>query len=147
MTDLISEPALRVIIQQTARLFAAAILGGIVGYERESGEHAAGLRTHMLVAIGACLFTLLMVVLIDRFDSDATRADPIRIVEAVTSGIAFLAAGVIIQARGQVKGLTTGASLWLAGAVGLACGLGEYLLAVIAVVLTLIILRVVKHLE
>ncbi|MEF2551047.1 MgtC/SapB family protein [Aurantimonas sp. A2-1-M11] len=147
MTDLLNLPDVQDVLRQTVRLIAAALLGGAVGYERERSDHAAGLRTHMLVSIGACVFTLLMIVLIDRFDSDTTRADPIRIVEAVTSGIAFLAAGAIIQARGRVKGLTTGASLWLAGALGLACGLGEYVLALIAITLTLIVLRLVKLLE
>ncbi|MCB8836520.1 MgtC/SapB family protein [Aurantimonas sp. VKM B-3413] len=130
------------------RLATAAVLTGIVGYERERHDHAAGLRTHMLVGIGACLFTILMTILIARFDDvSAARADPVRIVSAITSGVAFLAAGVIIQARGEVKGLTTGASLWLTGAVGLGCGLGEYALSAVAVAITLVVLRLVKVLE
>ena len=134
-------------IEQAIRLLAAACLAGIVGYEREHGDKPAGLRTHMLVGIGACLFTLLMVELVDRFQQDGVQADPIRIVEAITAGIAFLAAGAIIQSRGEVRGLTTGASLWVGGAVGLASGLGEYILAVMAVVLTLIILRLLRLVE
>lgn len=133
--------------RQTGRLIAAALFSGVIGFERERKEQAAGLRTHMLVGIGACLFTLLMTLLIGRFDGDEVRADPVRVVEAITSGVAFLAAGVIIQARGRVHGLTTGASLWLAGAVGLGAGLGEYLLSFIAVVLTLVVLRVIKAFE
>ena len=93
-------------IEQAIRLLAAACLAGIVGYERERGDKPAGLRTHMLVGIGACLFTLLMVELVDRFQQDGVQADPIRIVEAITAGIAFLAAGAIIQSRGEVRGLT-----------------------------------------
>ncbi len=131
----------------TGRLIAAAVFAGLVGYERERREQEAGLRTHMLVGIGACLFTLLMTVLVDRFEADQVRADPIRVVEAITAGIAFLAAGAIIQARGQVKGLTTGASLWVAGAVGLAAGLGEYGLGFVAVILTLIVLRLLTFLK
>ena len=134
-------------IEQAIRLLAAACLAGIVGYERERGDKPAGLRTHMLVGIGACLFTLLMVELVDRFQQDGVQADPIRIVEAITAGIAFLAAGAIIQSRGEVRGLTTGASLWVGGAVGLASGLGEYILDVMAVVLTLIILRLLRLVE
>ena len=134
-------------IEQAIRLLAAACLAGIVGYERERGDKPAGLRTHMLVGIGACLFTLLMVELVDRFQQDGVQADPIRIVEAITAGVAFLAAGAIIQSRGEVRGLTTGASLWVGGAVGLASGLGEYILAVMAVVLTLIILRLLRLVE
>ncbi|MCK5932511.1 putative Mg2+ transporter-C (MgtC) family protein [Fulvimarina manganoxydans] len=135
------------LMEQTGQLVVAALLAGVVGYERERKEQEAGLRTHMLVGIGACLFTLLMTLLIDRFETDDIRADPIRVVEAITSGIAFLAAGAIIQARGEVKGLTTGATLWVAGALGLAAGLGEYGLGVVAVLLTLVILRILKLLE
>lgn len=133
--------------RQAGRLIVAALFTGAIGYERERKDQPAGLRTHMLVGIGACLFTLLMTLLIGRFDSGDVRADPIRVVGAITSGVAFLAAGVIIQARGRVHGLTTGASLWLAGAIGLGAGLGEYLLSFIAVVLTLIVLRVIKAFE
>ncbi|MBB4002346.1 MgtC/SapB family protein [Aurantimonas endophytica] len=147
MNELIEPDLLSAAFTQASRLLVAAILTGAIGFERERNEHDAGLRTHMLVGIGACVFTLLMVQLIHRFEGDDIRSDPIRIVEAITAGVAFLAAGAIIQARGQVRGLTTGASLWLAGAVGLACGLGEYVLAIIAVVMTLIILRLVKLLE
>ena len=142
--DTLVSPSL---VEQTGQLLVAALLAGVVGYERERREQEAGLRTHMLVGIGACLFTLLMIQLIDRFDSDDIRADPIRVVEAITSGIAFLAAGAIIQARGEVKGLTTGATLWVAGALGLAAGLGEYGLGVVVVLLTLVILRILKLLE
>jgi putative Mg2+ transporter-C (MgtC) family protein len=130
-----------------ARIFAALVLAGAIGFERESTDHSAGLRTHMLVGVGSCLFTLLMMILIERYDTQAVRADPVRIVGAITSGVAFLAAGAIIQSRGRVKGLTTGGSLWMAGAIGLACGLGEYALAMIAVGVTLIVLLVVKALK
>ncbi|MDY8108180.1 MgtC/SapB family protein [Fulvimarina sp. 2208YS6-2-32] len=135
--------------ERTLQLSLAAIFAGVVGYEREAREQSAGLRTHMMVGIGACLFTILMISLVDRFDDGGSgvRSDPIRIVSAITSGIAFLAAGAIIQSRGEVKGLTTGASLWVAGALGLACGLAEYALAIVSVAMTLLILRVVKKLE
>lgn len=130
-----------------ARIFAALLLAGAIGFEREASDQSAGLRTHMLVGVGSCLFTLLMMILIDRYQSDGVRADPVRIVSAITSGVAFLAAGAIIQGRDKVKGLTTGGSLWMSGAVGLSCGLGEYALAMIAVSVTLIVLLVVKALE
>jgi putative Mg2+ transporter-C (MgtC) family protein len=132
---------------QAVKILAALLLAGAIGFERESNDHSAGLRTHMLVGVGSCLFTLLMMILIDRYQSDQVRADPVRIVSAITSGVAFLAAGAIIQSRGRVKGLTTGGSLWTAGAVGLCCGLGEYALATIAVGVTLVVLLAVKALE
>lgn len=147
MNDMIDPGMWSAAFTQAARLAAAAAMTAAIGFERERNEHDAGLRTHMLVGIGACVFTLLMVQLIHRFEGDDIRSDPVRIVEAITAGVAFLAAGAIIQARGQVRGLTTGASLWLAGAVGLACGLGEYVLALLAVTMTLFILRLVKWLE
>ncbi|MEN3794845.1 MgtC/SapB family protein [Fulvimarina sp. MAC3] len=136
-------------VERAGQMVLAALFAGAVGYERERRDQEAGLRTHMMVGIGACLFTILMISLVDRFNEvgDGVRSDPIRIVGAITSGIAFLAAGAIIQARGEVKGLTTGASLWVVGALGLACGLSEYGLALIAVVLTLVILRLVKKME
>lgn len=132
---------------QAGRLFAALLLAGAIGFEREANDHVAGLKTHMLVGVGACLFTLLMAILVERYDSDAVRADPVRIVGAVTSGVAFLATGAVIRGRVGVKGLTTGGSLWVAGAVGLACGLGEYVLAILAVGLTLSVLVLVKAVE
>lgn len=134
--------------QNALHILTSLILSGAVGWEREARARTAGLRTHMMVGVGACLFTLLTIVLVDRFENeDAIRADPIRIIGAVTSGVAFLAAGAIIQSQGTVRGLTTGASLWVAGAIGLACGLGEYALAVLAVAVTLLVLFCVRALE
>ena len=101
----------------------------------------------MLVGAAACVFTLLMTVLVGLYDGDHVRSDPIRMIGAITSGVAFLAAGAIIQAKGEVRGLTTGASLWMAGSVGLACGLGEYLLALMAVGATLAVLSLVRLFE
>ena len=109
------------------RLLGAVLLGCLIGLEREMRDHAAGLRTHMLTALAASTFVLIAVEMVNSFgaDSDITQLDPLRTVEAATSGVAFLAAGTIIQARGQVKGLTTGPSIWLSGAVGVACGAGH----------------------
>lgn len=124
------------------RLGAATILGGMIGWEREIHTKPAGLRTHMMVSVGACIFTLLGFEIITQTldDGDHVRVDPIRIIEAVTSGVAFLAAGSIFTAHDKVKGLTTGAGLWLAGAIGVSCGLGQITLAVIASVAALIVL-------
>lgn len=80
-------------------------------------------------------------------DDGAKTADPVRIIEAVTAGVAFLAAGAIIQSRGNVQGLTTGANMWLAGALGVACGAGYYFLAMIGTVFALIVLVVLGKLE
>lgn len=132
------------------RLVAAVVLGGIIGYERERREKPAGLRTHMLVSMAAALFIIISQQLANLpfGDSEALRVDPLRLVEAVTAGVAFLAAGIIFTSKGQVRNITTGASLWLAGAIGLACGAGQMPLAAMAtgiVVLVLIGLHVVER--
>ncbi|MCE7030657.1 MgtC/SapB family protein [Jiella avicenniae] len=147
MSDLGSFLDLQALGTDALRLSLAALLCGAIGFERERKERSAGLRTHMLVGVGACVFTLLMTVLVDLYDGDQVRADPIRMIGAITSGVAFLAAGAIIQAKGEVRGLTTGASLWLSGAIGLACGLGEFRIGILAVVVTLLVLRGVKIIE
>lgn len=132
-----------------ARILLAALLGGAVGWEREAREKPAGLRTHMLISIAACLFTLLGLEIVgqNRLAGDHVRIDPMRVIEAVTAGVAFLAAGSIITSRGSVTGLTTGASMWMVGAVGVACGLGEVMLAGAAVVITLVVLWIIGRLE
>jgi putative Mg2+ transporter-C (MgtC) family protein len=132
-----------------ARLLVAAALGGLIGFERETHEKPAGLRTHMMISLAACLFTLLglEIVAAERFQSDYVRSDPIRLIDAVTAGVAFLAAGSIISSGGSVKGLTTGASMWMVGAIGVACGLGEVMLAASAVVIALIVLWIIGRLE
>jgi putative Mg2+ transporter-C (MgtC) family protein len=131
------------------RLVGALALSGLIGIEREIVEKSAGLRTHMLTGIAACLYSLVTLSMLAMTSDQGThiRADPVRLVEAVTQGVAFLAAGLIIFARGQVRGLTTGAGMWLAGAVGLACGLGLWILAGAATVLALIVIRVLKSAE
>lgn len=129
------------------RLVVAVLLGAVIGYDREAGSHSAGLRTHILVSLAACLFTLIAMEMFERFNVEGGRADPIRVIEAVTAGVAFLAAGSILHSRGAVHGLTTGAAMWLAGAVGLAVGAGLYILAVAATVLALIILVLIKRME
>jgi putative Mg2+ transporter-C (MgtC) family protein len=128
------------------RLLIAAILGGVIGYERES-HGSAGLRTHILIATAACLFTLLAFEIYHLSDVMSTgQADPIRSIEAVTAGIAFLGAGAIFQSRGNVKGMTTAAGMWLAGALGVAVALGYYGIAIAVAGLALLVLAVLKAL-
>lgn len=126
------------------RMIAALIMGGSIGFEREWHHKSAGLRTHMLIAVAASLFALIALELVEisRVDGAASgaRSDLVRLIGAVTSGVAFLAAGSIVTAGTRVKGLTTGAGMWLAGAVGLACGTGRIGLAALATGLTLIVL-------
>ncbi|MGB5558227.1 MAG: MgtC/SapB family protein [Paracoccaceae bacterium] len=126
------------------RLGMACVLGGLIGLEREIHDHAAGLRTHILIAMASCLFTLisfdLMGVPVPGADEETLRTDPLRLIEAVTAGVAFLAAGTIITQGARVRGLTTGAGMWMAGAVGLTCGVGNLWLAGMATGLALAVL-------
>ncbi len=129
---------------QTAmlRLICACILGGLIGFEREMHYRTAGLRTHMLISLAACLFTLIAFDLLQLsvIDDNIQSSDPLRLIDSITSGVAFLVAGSIIVNKDRVQGLTTGAGMWLAGAIGLACGVGNLALAGMATGLALIVL-------
>ena len=131
-----------------ARLLVAAILGSAIGFERERLLRAAGVRTHMLVSVGACL---VMIVSAYGFQN-ATKMphvvlDPSRMAAQVVSGIGFLGAGSILLRNEVVRGLTTAASIWAVAAIGLACGGGLYFAAVLATAVILVILAGVKPLE
>jgi putative Mg2+ transporter-C (MgtC) family protein len=143
--------SLRTNIPETAialRLLAAVCLGGVIGIDRELRDIPAGLRTHMLTSLAAAVFAIIALEMFEQTrNPDGGQGDPIRIVEAVTAGVAFLAAGAIIRARGTVLGLTTGAGMWLAGAIGVACGAGYFILAIIAAFLAIVILSLLKRLE
>lgn len=131
-----------------SRMAIATLLGGLLGVEREMLSRPAGVRTFMMVSLAAATFTVVTFELIERAQAEGTsNVDPIRIVEAVTAGVAFLAAGAVIQARGRVHGVTTGAGLWLAGAIGTACGVGAYVIAVLAAVFGFIVLSLMRPLD
>lgn len=118
------------------RLVLAALAGGLIGFEREIFHKPAGIRTHMLVCLGSALFVL---VTIEAFPDEAAR-----IIAGIATGVGFLGAGTIFKSKDDVHGLTTAASIWAVSAVGLAIGLGYYLMTVIAVILILIILQLNK---
>lgn len=126
------------------RLTAALILGGIIGIEREWRQKPAGLRTHMLISMAACLFIIVsqQLATMEFGNQETMRVDPLRLIEAVTAGVAFLAAGIIFTSGGQVRNTTTGASMWLAGGIGLACGSGQMPLAAMATGIVVIVLSV-----
>lgn len=132
-----------------ARLMLAAVLGSLVGIEREWRNRPAGLRTHILVCLSTAAIAILTIEIthVDVFDGHEIRIDPIRLVEATTAGVAFLAAGLIFFAKGEVHGLTTGAGMWLAGCIGLAVGLGFWQIAVLATVLALVVLGVLQFID
>jgi|JI10StandDraft_1071094.scaffolds.fasta_scaffold84317_2 putative Mg2+ transporter-C (MgtC) family protein len=132
-----------------ARLLAALVAGACIGLDREWRQKPAGLRTHMLIALAAAVFTLIA----SELHLDAARAnpsgsaDPVRIIEAVTAGVAFLGAGAIFRSGGTVQGMTTGAGIWLAGALGLACGAGYGMLALMAAVLTMVVMTLLGRIQ
>lgn len=113
------------------RLVAAGFLGGLIGLEREFRAKEAGVRTHFIVALGSALFMI-----ISEFAFDGKQHDAARVAAQVVSGIGFIGAGVIIFQRNVVRGVTTAAGLWVAAAIGLACGDGMYPVAIAASVLT-----------
>lgn len=124
-------------IDMVVRLAVAAVAGMAIGIEREMREQAAGLRTHMLVAVGSCLFTLVSVYGFVVFDP-GTRTDPSRVAAQIVTGIGFLGAGAIIREGINVRGLTTAASLWIVAAIGTAVGLGMYWATGVTVLITII---------
>ena len=124
------------------RLAAALVAGGIIGYERERDSQPAGLRTHMILALGAALVMILSVNIGIKYGSD-----PSRLAAQVVSGIGFLGAGAILRFGFNVKGLTTASTLWTTAMVGMAIGYGYYLVSLFAVVIMIIVLTLVERFE
>lgn len=119
-------------IEIGVRLVVAAVAGMVIGIERELRDQAAGLRTHMLVAVGACLFAI-----VGAYGFEG-EGDPSRVAAQVVTGIGFLGAGAIIREGVSVRGLTTAASLWVVAAAGTAVGLGLYWATGVATIITLV---------
>lgn len=132
------------------KVVIAGVLGGLIGLERELANRPAGLRTHAILAAASALLVGTVDLLIGHFSVETSpsilRADPIRVVEAIVTGVAFLGAGTIFRHRDKntIEGLTTAASLLLVAAIGIAVALRQLLLAALITVLTLVLLRVVS---
>ena len=124
------------------RLLTAALLGALLGIEREMRQKSAGLRTNILIAVGSALFTLMSYEL-----AEGAGADPSRVAAQIVTGIGFLGAGAIMRTGSGVQGLTTAATVWVNAAVGVAAGGGEYHLAFIATTVTLAALLVLQPVE
>lgn len=135
-------PDLSTITRITVRLVLAAVLGGILGYDRERKGRNAGVRTHMLVAVGAALFV------VGPLQSGMEIGDLSRVLQGIVQGIGFLGAGAIIvrSAQREVEGLTTAANIWATAGIGVIAGLGMEATAVLSTVIVLIILAAVPHL-
>jgi len=126
------------------RILSAFLLGGILGWEREVKNRAAGLRTYMLVCVGACMIMLTNQYIYQVFG----MGDPVRMGAQVVSGIGFLGAGtIVVTRRNQIKGLTTAAGLWTVAAAGLALGVGFYEAAVVGALLMIVILTLMHRLD
>ena len=121
-------------LEYILRLLLALGLGAILGFERERVDKPAGLRTHILVSLGSCLFTILSL-------TAFPGSDPARIASYVVVGIGFIGAGTIIQTRERIIGITTAASLWIVASIGMATGAGLYLLAITTTALAYLTLR------
>jgi putative Mg2+ transporter-C (MgtC) family protein len=125
-------------VETLAGLLLAVVLGGLVGWEREKSNRPAGLRTHMLVCLGSCLFTLVSI----NFSSD-----PARIAAGIVAGIGFIGAGTIWGQKDKIQGITTAASLWTTAAIGLAVGIEDYPLAIVVALIVFIILIIRQPLK
>jgi putative Mg2+ transporter-C (MgtC) family protein len=143
LDDLSCLPDLGEGLRITVRMLLAATLGGLLGYERQRHGKQAGLRTHMLVALGSAFFVLVPE------QAGMSQNALSRVIQGVITGIGFLGAGTILKLSGerQIRGLTTAAGIWLAAAVGVAVGLGRLIPAVLGTLLALIILSVLRQLE
>ena len=133
------------------RLLFAAILGGIIGFEREYHGRAAGLRTHSLVCVGACLMMVISESFAVKYGAELSsgilRVDPSRVAAQIVTGIGFLGAGAIIKEGVSVRGLTTAAGLWVAAGLGMAVGSGLYFAAAATALLSLVVLLLLKKVD
>lgn len=128
------------------RLVGAVLLCALIGLEREWTRHPAGIRTHMLVGLATCIFSLLMLSVMGMYEAGADRPgvgnvtlDPLRLLQAIGAAIAFIAGGVVVFSKGEIQGLTTSATIWVASGIGIAAGLGLWGTASLTTLLALII--------
>jgi putative Mg2+ transporter-C (MgtC) family protein len=130
------------------RIVAAAVLGGLIGLEREMGDQPAGFRTHLLVSLGSALFTMVGAYgVVPLVGQEATRFDPTRVAAQIVTGIGFLGAGAILRQGLTVRGLTTAAALWVTAAIGMAVGLGYWAGAAFSALVTIVSLYGLKRVE
>ena len=129
-------------VELTLRLVVALLLGAIIGWEREMQRMPAGFRTHALVALGSAVFTV-----VSAYAFTGPGSDPTRIAAQIVSGIGFLGGGAILHHGGNVRGLTTAASLWAVAAVGMAAGAGLFVMAAVSAGLVIVALEVFQRLE
>ena len=134
-------------LEMALRLGIATIVGTLLGLDREMGGHAAGLRTHGIVSLSSAVITLSALLLFDQLRAAHAQPDPLRVVQGLAQAIGFIAAGLIFVKGGDVKNLTTATMLWLATAIGIACGAGQYLLVAMSAGFGLILIVVLRTVE
>jgi putative Mg2+ transporter-C (MgtC) family protein len=129
------------ITRVVVRMLVAIVLGGLLGYERESIGASAGLRTHMLVSLGSALFVLIPL------QAGMEIQDVSRVLQGITAGIGFLGAGAILKqtSKNDIKGLTTAASVWMTAAIGIAAGMGREATAVLSALFAIVILSILRR--
>lgn len=133
------------ILEYIFRLFLSGVLGGLIGYERQSRSKAAGIRTNILVSVTSCLIMITSVRLALDLQNKEAYSDAARIVAQVVSGVGFLGAGAILKNNNKIKGLTTAASLWAVAGIGIAIGRGYYFISLFATIIIFITLNFNKH--
>jgi putative Mg2+ transporter-C (MgtC) family protein len=138
-------------LQMLLRLAVSLVLTGALGWERNRSGKSAGVRTHMIVGMGACFFMMLPEMIIQHYAQfgEKIQFDPVRVIQAVVAGLSFVGAGTIFVSKDKdhVKGLTTAASIWTCTAIGMAVGLGRFVLPMAATALLLIVLHLVRIIE
>jgi putative Mg2+ transporter-C (MgtC) family protein len=139
--DLFGWPDRHALLQVAIRLTCAAVLGGLIGLERERAGKAAGIRTHMMVALGAALFVLVPVA------SGLGAGDLSRVIQGIAAGMGFLGGGTILKKHDDIEGLTSAATIWFTGAIGIAIGAGAVWIAVLGVVCAWLVLRAALALD
>ena len=137
---------LQEISEITLKILLTVLLSSLIGSEREYRNKVAGLRTHILVAVGSALLVLTSLYIFDIY-KDKANVDPTRMIAGITTGIGFLCAGTIIRAGDNIHGLTTAATLWIASGVGIAVGAGHYSAAIIVSIVVFLVLTVVRSFE
>ena len=130
-------------ITDFGKLLLAACCASIIGWERQRMEKAAGLKTHVLIAFGACLFTIVGF----KYTPDSNSGELLRVFQGIVTGVGFVGAGAIIRQGMYVRGVTTAAGIWVIAAIGMAVGAGEYLLAIYSSIIVFIMLRAFSYIE
>lgn len=129
------------------RLGLASVIGLLIGLDREMRGHDAGIRTHALVALSSAMIMVSSLILYQQLKGDGAAPDPLRAIQGLSQAIGFIAAGIIFVRGGAVKNMTTAANIWVAAAIGIACGAGQYSVVLVGAGLALVLVTILKVFE